>query len=139
MGPYGDVRPWIKMWGVESPPPPPPPSTLPYPFPYHHANFQLPSSLHLEVPDFSILYTLYCTLGAPYLACYIVAQSRPSRLRELPKAAMIRVEPSMLVFLAFISKTVNNQCYDPYISERSFRDLSENIWVVALFVYRFRD
>src|SRR5277367_2078780 len=30
--------------------------------------------------------------------------------------ATIRVaEPSVLVFLAFISKTVNNQCYNPYI------------------------
>ena len=105
----------------------------------------------------------------------------------------------MLVFLAFISKTVNNQCYNPYIArkiskrsfqkcmgcsiyclpfsrktqktptpkaqllswrlcfwrlsrkrltinatthiflERSRKDLSIKVWVIALIVYRFRD
>src|SRR5277367_3868326 len=39
--------------------------------------------------------------------------------------ATIRVEPSVLVFLAIISKSVKNQCYNPYIfgkiSKRSFR------------------
>ena len=29
--------------------------------------------------------------------------------------ATIRVEPSVLVYLAIISKTVNNRCYNPYI------------------------
>src|SRR5277367_5827853 len=75
--------------------------------------------------------------------------------------ATIRVELSVLVFLAFISKTVNNQCYNPYIPgkifsrsikkcmgcsidclpfpERSRKYLSGNVWVVALIVYRFRD
>src|SRR5277367_4575313 len=46
-------------------------------------------------------------------------------------------------FLAFISKTVNDQCHNPAtthtIPERSFRDLSGNVWVVALIVNRFRD
>ena len=39
--------------------------------------------------------------------------------------ATIRVEPSVFVFLAFIAKTVDNQCYNPYIFgkifSRSFR------------------
>src|SRR5277367_3012522 len=34
--------------------------------------------------------------------------------------ATIRVEPSVLVFLAFISKTVNNRCYNPYIFGKIF-------------------
>src|SRR5277367_4212835 len=49
--------------------------------------------------------------------------------------ATIRVEPSLLVFLAFISKSVNNQCYNPYsfgkISKRSFQKC---MGVVALFL-----
>src|SRR5277367_882914 len=104
--------------------------------------------------------------------------------------ATIRVEPSVLVFLAFISKSINNQCYNPYFFGKIFssstiwskengrirkfivdnsgfkknkvqteivcykfsnssvffrpycrarKDLSENVWVVALIVYRFRD
>src|SRR5277367_5867868 len=53
--------------------------------------------------------------------------------------ATIRVEPSMLVFLAFISKTVNSQCYYHTFLERSQKDLSKNVWVVASIVYRFRD
>src|SRR5277367_2681526 len=53
---------------------------------------------------------------------------------------MIRVEPSVLLFLAIISKSVNNRCYTTHtFSERSRKDLSENVWVVALIVYRFRD
>src|SRR5277367_2011308 len=43
--------------------------------------------------------------------------------------ATIRVEPSVLVFLAIISKTVNNQCYNPYICgkifSRSFQGCSQ--------------
>ena len=39
--------------------------------------------------------------------------------------ATIRVEPSVLLFFAFISKSVNNQCYNPYYdtfpSDISFR------------------
>src|SRR5277367_4293676 len=39
--------------------------------------------------------------------------------------ATISVEPSVLVLLAFISKSANNQCYNPYIfgkiSKRSFQ------------------
>src|SRR5277367_5147637 len=42
-------------------------------------------------------------------------------------------------FFAFLSKTVNNQCYNPYIFGRSFRDLSKKVWVVASIVCRFRD
>src|SRR5277367_2838543 len=52
--------------------------------------------------------------------------------------ATIRVEPSVLAFLAIISKSVNNQCYNTFL-ESSFRDLSENVWVVELIVNRFLD
>ena len=52
---------------------------------------------------------------------------------------MIRVEPSVLVFLAFISKTVNNQCYNPYIFGKISKSSFQKCMVVALIVYRFRD
>src|SRR5277367_3060934 len=42
-------------------------------------------------------------------------------------------------FFAFISKMVNNQCCNPYISGKILKDLSGNVWVVALIVNRFRN
>src|SRR5277367_4798296 len=41
-----------------------------------------------------------------------------------------------LCFFAFISKSVNNRCYNPYFTRK---DLTKNVWVLALIVYRFRD
>ena len=41
--------------------------------------------------------------------------------------------------LAIISKTVNNQCYNPYIFGKIFSGCFQNVWVVALNVNRFRD
>src|SRR5277367_3700106 len=44
------------------------------------------------------------------------------------------------MFLTFISKTVNNQCYNPYISGKIFsRFLWKCMGCRALIVYRFRD
>src|SRR5277367_2721845 len=45
---------------------------------------------------------------------------------------IISVSFRFVPFCAFISKSVNNQCYNPYIFPR-------NIWVVALIVYRFQN
>ena len=42
------------------------------------------------------------------------------RRKFVSVVATIRVEPSVLVFLAFISKAVNNQCYNPYIFGKIF-------------------
>src|SRR5277367_5553694 len=53
--------------------------------------------------------------------------------------ATIRVEPSVLAFLPIISKRKTINATTHIFMERSFRDLSINVWVVALIVYRFRD
>src|SRR5277367_4746088 len=65
--------------------------------------------------------------------------SKRGRDRAHCIVATIRVDPSVLVFLAFISISVNNQCYNPYISGKIFSRSFQNVWVVALIVNRFRD
>src|SRR5277367_1776778 len=50
----------------------------------------------------------------------------------------IRVEPSLFLFLAFISKSVNNQCYNPYISGKIFSRAFQKC-IGCSIVNRFRD
>src|SRR5277367_681263 len=38
-------------------------------------------------------------------------------------------------FFAFISKSVNNQCYNPYIIRKIYSKSIQNEWVVAVVVY----
>src|SRR5277367_3557085 len=53
--------------------------------------------------------------------------------------ATIRVEPSVLVFLAFISKTVKNECYKPYSGKIFSRSFQKCMGCISLIVYLFRD
>ena len=45
---------------------------------------------------------------------------KKAKSRVSYSVATIRVEPSVFVFLAFISKAVNNRCYYPYIFGKIF-------------------
>src|SRR5277367_4074535 len=54
--------------------------------------------------------------------------------------ATIRVDPSVLVFLAIISESVNNQYYNPYIFGKIFsRSFQKGMGCIASIVYRFRN
>src|SRR5277367_3633029 len=61
-----------------------------------------------------------------------------ARDHYLSIVATIRVEPSVLVFLAIISKMVNNQCYNPYIFGKIFARSFLKCMGCSI-VYRFRD
>src|SRR5277367_1165814 len=82
---------------------------------------------------YSTFSTVYCNIAIPHkchfvtgtLIWFLVLFTLSYHISYLfaDIVATIRVEPS--VFLAFISKAVNNRCYNPYISgkisKRSFQ------------------
>src|SRR5277367_1265427 len=60
-------------------------------------------------------------MGTPiHEKCRYAIPSHTAPLRALVIVATIKVELSMFVFLAFIWKSVNNLCYNPYISGKIF-------------------
>src|SRR5277367_6844006 len=59
--------------------------------------------------------------------------------RIIGKVATIRFEPSVLCFLRLSRNRITINATTHTFLERSFRDLSKNVLVVALIVNRFRD
>ena len=64
--------------------------------------------------------TIYSELPFGFFNVIVTLAQALCNIRIGVIVVTVRVEPSVLAFLAFISKSVNNQCYNPYIFAKIF-------------------